>query len=49
MKIYSLHVGDTKVPYGQFYGGLTGWTGMRGIWRFATDKSHYIIVPIHAY
>ena len=49
MKIYSLHVGDTKVPYGQFYGGLTGWTGMRGMWRFATDKSHYIIVPIHAY
>jgi N-acyl homoserine lactone hydrolase len=49
MKIYSLHVGDTKVPYGQFYGGLAGWTGMRGMWRFATDKSHYIIVPIHAY
>jgi N-acyl homoserine lactone hydrolase len=49
MKIYSLHVGDTKVPYGQFYGGRTGWTGMRGMWRFATDKSHYIIVPIHAY
>ncbi len=49
MKIYSLHIGDTKVPYGQFYGGLTGWTGMRGMWRFATDKSHYIIVPIHAY
>jgi glyoxylase-like metal-dependent hydrolase (beta-lactamase superfamily II) len=49
MKIYSLHVGDTKVPYGQFYGGLAGWTGMHGLWRFATDKSHYIIVPIHAY
>ena len=49
MRIYSLHIGDTKVPYGQFYGGLTGWTGMRGLWRFATDKSHYIIVPIHAY
>ena len=49
MKIYSLHIGDTKVPYGQFYGGLRGWTGMLGLWRFATDKSHYIIVPIHAY
>ena len=49
MKIFSLHVGDTKVPYGQFYGGLGGWSGMRGLLRFATDKSHYIIVPIHAY
>jgi len=49
MKIFSLLVGDTKVPYGQFYGGLTGWTGMRGLWKFATDKSHYILVPIHAY
>jgi len=49
MKIFSLHGGDTKVPYGQFYGGLSGWAGARGIWRFVTDKSHYIIVPIHAY
>jgi hypothetical protein len=49
MKVYSLHVGDTKVPYGQFYGGLTGWTGMRGIRKFVTYKSHYTIVPIHAY
>jgi len=49
MKIFSLHVGDTKVPYGQFYGGLAGWTGARGLWKFATDKSHYIIVPIHSY
>jgi N-acyl homoserine lactone hydrolase len=49
MKIYSLHLGDTKVPYGQFYGGLSGWSGPRGLWKFATDKSHYIIVPIHAY
>jgi len=49
MKIYSLHVGDTKVPYGQFYGGLSGWTGIHGLWKFATDKSHYIIVPIHSY
>jgi N-acyl homoserine lactone hydrolase len=49
MKVYPLHVGDTKVPYGQFYGGLQGWTGLPGFWRFATDKSHYIQVPIHAY
>jgi len=49
MKIFSLYVGDTKVPYGQFYGGLAGWKGARGFWRFATDKSHYITVPIHAY
>ncbi len=49
IKVYPLHIGDTKVPYGQFYGGLGGWDGVQGLWRFATDKSHYIIVPIHAY
>ncbi|HMK65066.1 MAG TPA: N-acyl homoserine lactonase family protein [Thermodesulfobacteriota bacterium] len=49
MKLFSLHIGETKVPYGQFYGGLAGWTGLRGIWKFITDKSHYIIVPIHGY
>ncbi len=49
MKVYPLHIGDTKVPYGQFYGGTEGWEGVRGIWRFFTDKSHYIIVPIYAY
>lgn len=49
MKVFPLHIGDTKVPYGQFYGGLDGWTGWRGIWRFFTDKSHYILVPIYAY
>jgi N-acyl homoserine lactone hydrolase len=49
MKVYPVHLGDTKVPYGQFYGGLEGWSGLQGFWRFATDKSHYIVVPIHAY
>ncbi len=49
MKVYPLHIGDTKVPYGQFYGGLGGWDGIQGFWRFATDKNHYIIVPIYAY
>jgi glyoxylase-like metal-dependent hydrolase (beta-lactamase superfamily II) len=49
MKVFPLRVGATKVPYGQFYGGLQGWNGPRGFVRFATDKSHYIWVPIHAY
>jgi len=49
MKVHPLHVGDTKVPYGQFYGGLEGWSGLAGFGRFATDKSRYILVPIHAY
>ncbi len=49
MKIFSLYVGDTKVPFGQFYGGLQGWRGIGGMWKFITDKSHYILVPIHAY
>jgi hypothetical protein len=50
MKLYPLHKGDTKVPYGQFYGGVGDeWTGWRGMWRFLTDKSHAIMVPIYAY
>lgn len=50
MKLYPLHIGDTKVPYGQFYGGVGDeWTGWRGMWRFLTDKSHAIMVPIYAY
>ncbi|QBD77355.1 N-acyl homoserine lactonase family protein [Ktedonosporobacter rubrisoli] len=48
MKLYPLHIGNTKVPYGQFYGGKE-WTGWRGFWRFVTDKSHSIMVPIYAY
>lgn len=49
MKVFALQTGYTKVPYGQFYGGLQGWTGIKGFWKFATDKKRYILVPIHAY
>lgn len=49
IKVFQLRVGTTKVPFGQFYGGLHGWQGLPGLYRFATDKSHFIMVPIHAY
>jgi N-acyl homoserine lactone hydrolase len=49
IRVYPLRLGSTKVPYGQFYGGLAGWQGPSAIRRFATDKTHYIVVPIHAY
>jgi len=49
MKIYPLLLGRTKVPYGQFYGGLSGWEGLGALARFITDKRHFIWVPIHAY
>jgi N-acyl homoserine lactone hydrolase len=49
MKLYPLLLGRTKVPYGQFYGGLSGWEGLRALLHFVTDKSHFIWVPIHAY
>jgi glyoxylase-like metal-dependent hydrolase (beta-lactamase superfamily II) len=49
MKLYPLLLGRTKVPYGQFYGGLSGWQGLGTLLRFVTDKSHFIWVPIHAY
>ena len=39
----------SEVPFGQFYGGLSGWEGFGALIRFITDKSHFIWVPIHAY
>ena len=49
MKLYMMQTGYTKVPYGQFFGGLEGWSGFRGKIKFATDKKHYILVPIHCF
>ena len=44
-----MRLGATKVPFGQFYGGLEGWRGLPALYRYATDKKHFITVPIHAY
>lgn len=49
MKLYIMQTGYTKVPYGQFFGGLEGWSGLRGKIKFATDKKHYILVPINCF
>jgi N-acyl homoserine lactone hydrolase len=49
VKVFSLRLGATKVPFGQFYGGLHGWRGLSALYRYATDKGHFIVVPIHAY
>lgn len=49
MKLHPLLLGRTKVPFGQFYGGLAGWEGFGALLRFVTDKTHFIWVPIHAY
>lgn len=48
MKTHLLHVGDTKVPFGQFYGGSFGWSGLRGMRNFLREKDHFILVPIYA-
>ena len=48
VKFYPLHVGDTRVTYGQFYGGLSGWEGLAGYVRTLVDKD-LITVPIYAY
>lgn len=47
MKVYPLHVGDTLVPYEQFYGGaeLSGFAG--GIQLI--NSRQYIWVPLYAY
>ena len=50
MRLHVLHTGDTKVPYGQFYGGTDDeWLGVRGMLRFLRDKSHFMVVPIYAF
>jgi hypothetical protein len=48
MKLYPILVGRTKVPFGHFYGGLEGWESLGALFRFITDKKHFIWVPIHA-
>jgi hypothetical protein len=30
VRVYALHIGSSKIPYGQFYGGAEGWIGFRG-------------------
>lgn len=47
MKVYPLHVGDTLVPYEQFYGGaeLSGFAG--GIQLM--NSQQYFWVPLYAY
>jgi glyoxylase-like metal-dependent hydrolase (beta-lactamase superfamily II) len=49
MKLHIIQTGFTKVPYGQFFGGLDGWSGLKGKFKFATDKSHYILVPVNCF
>ena len=49
MKLHPILLGRTKVPFGQFYGGLDSWEGLGALVRFITDKSHFIWVPIHGY
>ena len=48
VKFYPLHVGDTRVTYGQFYGGLSGWEGLAWYVRTLVGKG-VITVPIYAY
>lgn len=45
MKIRPLRIGRTKVPFGQFYGGLRDFSFA----DFAADKGHFIRVPIYAF
>jgi glyoxylase-like metal-dependent hydrolase (beta-lactamase superfamily II) len=48
VKVYPLHVGDTVVTYGQFYGGLSGWEGLAGYVQTLVSKDE-ITVPVYAY
>jgi glyoxylase-like metal-dependent hydrolase (beta-lactamase superfamily II) len=48
VKVFPLHVGDTVVAYGQFYGGLDGWEGLKGYLGTLLSRDR-ITVPIYAY
>jgi glyoxylase-like metal-dependent hydrolase (beta-lactamase superfamily II) len=48
VKVLPLHVGDTVVAYGQFYGGLDGWEGLQGYLGTLLSRDR-ITVPIYAY
>lgn len=48
VKVYPLHVGDTFLTYGQFYGGLDGWVGLTGFFKTLVNKET-ITIPLYTY
>ena len=46
MKAYALHLGDTRVPFGQFYGGGES---ARDVITVLRDRDHAILVPVYAF
>jgi glyoxylase-like metal-dependent hydrolase (beta-lactamase superfamily II) len=48
VKVYPLHIGDTILTYGQFYGGLKGWEGLVGYFYTLINKDT-ITVPLYSY
>jgi glyoxylase-like metal-dependent hydrolase (beta-lactamase superfamily II) len=48
VKVYPLHVGDTFLTYGQFYGGLDGWVGLTGYFKTLVNKDT-ITIPLYTY
>jgi glyoxylase-like metal-dependent hydrolase (beta-lactamase superfamily II) len=48
VKVYPLHVGDTILTYGQFYGGLDGWVGLNGYFKTLVNKDT-ITIPLYTY
>ncbi len=48
VKVFPLHVGDTILTYGQFYGGLDGWVGLTGYFKTLVNKDT-ITIPLYSY
>ncbi|MBS4192352.1 N-acyl homoserine lactonase family protein [Bacillus sp. FJAT-49705] len=48
VKVYPLHVGDTILAYGQFYGGFDGWVGLTGYFKTLVDENT-ITIPLYTY
>ncbi len=46
MRAYALHLGDTRVPFGQFYGGGDS---ARDVIKVLRDRTYAILVPVYAF
>lgn len=41
VKLFVLHTGETRVPWGQFYEGNEGWVGLRAIFAMKTTGAYF--------
>lgn len=48
-RLYMLQTGETRVPFGQFYGGHEGWIGIRALFNLITEDRDFQWVPVNVF